>query len=182
MLTQFKATNHRRYKDGDKNVDDRALPPADFAPLFARFQFSIDAAASEANTKLPRFWTAKTNGLKHSWANERVYCNPPYSSIRPWIIKAWNETDCPLIVMLLPANRTEQSFWQELIEPMRDRPGSPLRTEFLRDRIRFLKSGAASIRPNERPPFGCCLCIWDRAKPAAMNPFVTNPLNIPGIT
>lgn len=32
--------------------------------------------------------------------------------------------------MLLPANRTEQGWWQRHVEP------------------------------NERPPFGCCLVIW----------------------
>ena len=35
-----------------------------------------------------------------------------------------------------------------------------LRVEFLPGRIRFLQLGATEIKPNERPPFGCCLLIW----------------------
>lgn len=99
-------------------------------------------------------------GLSASWRGERVYCNPPYSDIRPWIEKAWGELEAQLVVMLLPANRTEQRWWQDLIEPRRDRSGSPLRTEFLPGRLRFLKPEADEIKPNERPPFGCVLCIW----------------------
>lgn len=60
--------------------------------------------------------------------------------------------------MLLPANRTEQGWWQRHIEPYR-RAGS-LEVEFLKGRMRFLKPGQTEIKPNERPPFGCCLVIW----------------------
>ena len=62
--------------------------------------------------------------------------------------------------MLLPANRTEQGWWQDLVEPhLRDRR-SDFRVEFLRGRLRFINSGDTKIRPNQRPPFGCCLLIW----------------------
>ena len=80
------------------------------------------------------------------------------------MLKAWREwtaADPPaLIVMLLPANRPEQQWWQGLVEPYRDRPGSPLRCEFLPGRMRFAARGANGIGPNERPPFSCCLLIW----------------------
>ncbi len=173
-LVGFKAINHPRYRGSRPDVDDRALPPEDFAKLQLRFGFTIDVCASMENAKLPRYVTAKQDGLKTNWGGERVYCNPPYSKIAPWMAKAWQETTCPLAVMLLPANRTEQGFWQDFVEPFRDRAGSPLRVEFLTGRFRFLKSGQASIRPNERPPFGCCLCIWERALPAALG----NPMGI----
>ncbi len=180
MFAGFKVQNHpqqHRHRPANDVVDDRALPPSDFALLHQRFGFSIDVAASQANTKLPRFYSRAVSGLQASWANERVYCNPPYSSIRPWVVKAWDSNN-PLSVLLLPANRTEQGWWHDLIEPMRDRPGSPLRVEFLRDRIRFIKRGKVSIGPNERPPFGCCLCIWERPLPLAMHPKENNPLGL----
>lgn len=69
-------------------------------------------------------------------------------------------TACPVIVLLLPANRTEQRWWQDGIEPFRDRPHGPLRTEFIRGRTRFIAAGDTEIKPNARPPFGCVLCIW----------------------
>lgn len=173
-LVGFKAQNHPQQVRGlgaKDHVDDRALPADEFAKLQDRFRFTVDAAASPNNAKLPMFWTAKNSGLSASWGGARVYCNPPYSHVRPWIEKAWAEATCPLAVLLLPANRTEQLFWQDLIEPRRDRVGSPLRVEFLRGRYRFLKPGQVEVQPNERPPFGCCLCIWDRAS----QPEVTHP-------
>ncbi|MEP3481646.1 MAG: DNA N-6-adenine-methyltransferase [Fuerstiella sp.] len=136
----------------------------DFAKLNERFGFTVDAASSIANRKLDRHWTEETNGLEQSWAGERVYCNPPFSLIAPWVEKAWNERMADLIVMLLPANRTEQGWWQTGIEPHRDQMGSVLTVEFMRGRLRFLKPGQTEIKPNERPPFGCVLCIWRWAK------------------
>jgi phage N-6-adenine-methyltransferase len=147
-------------------VDDRATAPEVFGPLNQRFGFSIDVAASTENTKLPRYYDRFDDGLAQTWAGESVWCNPPYSDIRSWIEKAHSEWDwssprrkgAELIVMLLPANRTEQGWWQDLIEPYR--LTSQIRVEFLRGRMRFIKPGADSIGPNERPPFGVCLVIW----------------------
>jgi phage N-6-adenine-methyltransferase len=164
MLVGFKANNHPQQNPKD-GVDDRALPDGEFHVLNQRFRFTVDAAASPRNARLPRFWTKETDGLAQPWVGERIWCNPPYSQIRPWVEKAWAETGASLVVMLLPANRTEQTWWQDLIEPYRDRAGYPLRVEFLPGRLRFLKPGQPMIGPNERPPFGCCLCIWNRTTP-----------------
>ncbi len=32
--------------------------------------------------------------------------------------------------------------------------------EFLPGRMRFIKGGELDTKPNDRPPFGCCLLIW----------------------
>lgn len=162
-LVGFKAQNHPQQQPKD-TVDDRAIKMADFLPLHERFRFTIDAAASPTNARLPRFWTLEDDALSQSWAGERVWCNPPYSDIAPWVNKAWAEAEhAEVIVMLLPANRTEQVWWQEMVEPYRDRPGSPLRTEFFRGRLRFIAHDATEVGMNERPPFGCCLLIWNEA-------------------
>lgn len=164
MLVGFKSQNHpqqTRYKGSNPDVDDRALPPADFVKLDSRFRFTVDAASSIENRKCERHWTVSENGLEQSWLGERVYCNPPYSDIMPWIRKAWSERGAEIAVLLLPANRTEQKWWQEGIEPFRDRAGSVLTVEFMQGRLRFLKRGQVSIQPNERPPFGNVLCIWN---------------------
>ena len=126
------------------------------------FSRQTSAAATAGNARLRRFWTAEDDGLRQPWAGERVWVNPPYSypNIPRWIRKAWAEADATLIVMLVPANRTEQTWWQAAVEPYRDRPGTGLRTEFMPGRPRFIQPGDTAIRPGDRPPFGICLLIW----------------------
>lgn len=163
-LVKRAARNHPQQvgtRGADPDVDDRAIHPLDWQPLNDRFGFTVDVAAAAHNARCERFYDVTSDGLAQSWACESVWCNPPYSAIAPWVRKAWAEhaTTCS-IVMLLPANRPEQRWWQLMVEPFRDRVGSPLTVEFLPDRMRFLKAGQTAIGPNERPPFGCCLLIW----------------------
>jgi len=159
-LVGFHARNHRQQvskRGPNPDVDDRATTFEDFYPLHERFEFTIDVAASAHNAKLPRFYSLEEDGLAQDWSGERVWCNPPYSNIEPWVEKA-HGGGAELVVMLLPANRTEQGWWQRHVEPYR-RAGS-LTVEFLAGRMRFLKPGQSEIKPNERPPFGCCLVIF----------------------
>lgn len=190
-LTGFRAGNHPQQtgKRGPKDaIDDRGTDPALFAELDARFQFTLDVAASAANAKCERYYSIEDDGLEQSWAAERVWCNPPYSDLRAWVHKAWDEWNAwrpnmrerqwqhvgpELIVMLVPASRCEQAWWQDYVEPFRDgrRLTEPaLRTEFLRGRRRFVRPGAEAIGPNERPPFGSCLLIWERENKRGQTP------------
>jgi phage N-6-adenine-methyltransferase len=174
-MVGYRAENHPQQtgKRGARDdVDDRGTAPAFFASLEERFGgFTLDVAAAERNAKCPRYFTVEDDGLTQPWRG-RVWCNPPYSDCGAWVKKAWSEwnaEDTPptqhllvpqLIVMLLPANRVEQGWWQDLVEPYRDRPGSPLRVEFLRGRMRFDRPGWTPGPKGDRPPFGCCLLIW----------------------
>jgi phage N-6-adenine-methyltransferase len=166
----FRARNHPQQvamRGARSEVDDRATPAEVFRPLNDRFRFTLDACATAENAKCERFWTVADDGLTRPWTGERVWCNPPYShpNLERWLHKAWAEwsRDTELIVMLVPANRTEQGWWQRMVEPFRDDPDGYLRTEFLPGRIRFLAPGQSVTKPNERPPFGCCLLIWEAA-------------------
>jgi len=168
-LVGFKAQNHAqqtRRRGPRPEVDDRATTPEVFSPLHERFRFTVDAAALPHNAKLPRFWTPADDGLAQDWSGERVWCNPPYSDIEPWVVKANEEFarigGPELVVMLLPANRTEQGWWQRHVEHRRDTPGG-VRVEFLPGRMRFIRAGASEVGPNERPPFGVCLLIWGKS-------------------
>jgi phage N-6-adenine-methyltransferase len=160
-------------------VDDYATPWELFDLLHERFRFTVDVAATPANARLPHFWTKEDDALARRWGHERVWCNPPFSTIDPWVAKAWQEFNagCELIVMLLPANRTEQPWWQQWIEPHRDRTLGVLSVEFLPGRPRFTGPARDQQASNdnlfgeresitdahlERPPFGCCLLIWRR--------------------
>lgn len=168
-LIGYRSANHPQQvaKRGARpEIDDRAIRDKDFVPLHEWYRFTIDAAASDSNAKLLRYWTREENALFQSWAGERVWCNPPYSDIESWIGKAWDEwtktsiADRPeLIVMLLPANRTEQGWWQTLVEPHRDRRNG-FGVKFLSGRMRFDRPNAVIGPKGDRPPFGSCLLIW----------------------
>lgn len=164
-LVGFAAKNHPqqvRTNGADVAVDDRGTHPDDFARWDARFGgFTLDAAAEAHNAKCAHWYGPADNGLKLPWTGERVWCNPPYSGLQAWVSKAWSEWPGTRgIVTLLPANRCEQPWWQQRIEAVRDRPGSPLRIEFLPGRLRFERPGVEIGPKGDRPPFGCCLAIW----------------------
>ena len=146
----------------DEVTDDRQTHPRPFADLDERHgPFTLDVAAAAHNTQCERYFDVDANGLEQDWSGERVWCNPPYSDIAPWVRKAWaSYVDTLGISMLLPASRTEQQWWQLMVEPFRDRQHSPLVTEFLPGRMHFLRPGQTAVGPGERPPFGCVLLVW----------------------
>lgn len=158
-LVAFKARNHPQ-QQAKASVDDRMVPDEWFAELDARFRFTVDAAATAQNARCARYFTRETDGLEQSWEGERVWCNPPYSNIRPWVEKAIQRR-AEIAVLLLPANRTEQAWWQDVIEP--SRLDGRARVEFLRHRRRFVVPPDETIQPNQRPPFGLCLVILEKA-------------------
>jgi len=166
-LVGFKITNHPQQvaKRGAKDtVDERITPAWLFDQLNERFDFTLDVAANATNAKTAAFYDLQSDGLSRPWAPHRVWCNPPYSNLGAWVSKAHAELEsgCPLIVMLLPANRTEQVWWQDLVEPHRDRPGSIIRTEFLRRRFNFGVPGNEEGKFHSSPPFGCVVLTFQK--------------------
>lgn len=181
--------------------DVRETPPELFARLHARHRFTLDGAANHANALCDRYCTEQGTWAKLSvpnkvsdlhglspgaWKGYRVFCNPPYTMIPKFVEQAWSE-QAELVVMLVPATRTEQPWWQEMIEPYRDAaledfvgPGnwSMLRVAFLSGRTHFLENGGPIYRRNKdgtfyadkktgekvrsAPKFGCCTLTWMR--------------------
>lgn len=166
-IAGFRSSNHPQQtakRGAQDDVDDRGTDPDFIASLEARFgPFTLDVAAAPHNAKAPRFYTREDDGLTQPWQSVLVWCNPPYSDCGAWVRKAWDEWrvgNPRQIVMLLPANRVEQGWWQDHVEPYRDRLHSPLRVEFLRGRMRFDRPGWTPGPKGDRPPFGCALLIW----------------------
>jgi phage N-6-adenine-methyltransferase len=143
------------------DVDDRRTPPdllAECMSLARVSMFDLDVAANDDNAVAPRWHTLADSGLDASWTG-RVWCNPPYSDIRPWVEKAdASQLECERIAMLLPANRTEQAWWQDIIEP--ERHLRHLEVYFLRGRRRFDRPGWIAPTKGDRPPFGLALIVW----------------------
>ena len=174
-LVGFVAQNHPQQTVKDA-VDDRGTNAEFFAKMTERFgPFDLDVAAAPHNAKCERYYTTVEDGLHREWDARRVWCNPPYSNIGRWVEKAWVQwrlqDRLTRIVMLLPANRTEQKWWQEHVEPFRDGreyrqcgsvsiPAHQFHVEFLPGRMRFDRPGVVVGPKGDRPPFGCCLLIW----------------------
>jgi phage N-6-adenine-methyltransferase len=135
--------------------DERWTPPDLFEKWDSIFHFTIDVAADKNNKKCERFYDKEVNGLAQSWSGEVVWCNPPYSNLDSWVQKAHEETEAT-ICMLIPANRTEQKFWQKYIEPYRDN-GGRLTTHFIEKRIQFIHPEKGKMGA---PMFGCVMLVW----------------------
>ncbi|HBH6877441.1 TPA: DNA methylase [Escherichia coli] len=79
-------------------------PPLLFKNLHQEFGLTLDGAATEHDALLPRFTDDIHN---QSWVGEKVFCNPPYSDIPSFLVKA-SESD--LAVFLIP-HRANTSYW-----------------------------------------------------------------------
>ena len=95
--------------------DMRRTPQDFFDRLDREFHFTLDAAAGheEGMHKCERYFTLDDDALQQSWATESaVFCNPPYSGIRPWIEKAYEESERHRIpVVLIVPSSTGLRWW-----------------------------------------------------------------------
>lgn len=145
--------------------------------------FDLDAAACIEAHHAPKWIGAPTmtnaeiakaagcvglDGLVWPWFGS-VWCNPPFDDLGAWVARAWTEAWSPRvesIVMLVPANRTEQPWWQQHVEPHRDRRASPrtpsLTSRFIGRRVNFGGPGSPTKVLKRGAKFGCALLIWRR--------------------
>ena len=94
---------------------DYATPWALYEMLDRQFSFTVDACAVRSNTKHPRFWSPKENGLAQSWEGETVFCNPPYGEQLPWWVSRAKQAaamERAIACLVLPA-RVGTSWWRE---------------------------------------------------------------------
>lgn len=93
--------------------------------------FDLDPCADELSCWGEKFFTKKDDGLLQLW-HGRVFCNPPWSNVAPWVEKAWQELvafRALSVTFLLPDNRHGTPWWQTWIEPYRDSRAPSLRIE-----------------------------------------------------
>ena len=89
------------------------------------------------------------DGLKLDWNGRRVFCNPPWDTIMPWVEKAFASK--ALTVFLLPA-RTDTA-WFHLLKDS----GAEIR--LFRKRVHFLRDG---IGGNKAPTDGTMVAVVRR--------------------
>ena len=94
--------------------------------------FDLDVAASEDNVAF-NFYNEEKDGLQQNWWSVGwTWCNPPYKDIRPWVQKAWEESqqNKAKIAMLIPAS-VGANWWKEWVH-------DKAHTLFLNGRITFV--------------------------------------------
>lgn len=148
--------HHPRRKSDRGSSDERATPQDFFNVCDDEFCFSVDAAANKRNAKVDRFWDKKTNGLDQSWKGERVWCNPPYSDIGPWVKKA-SQFEATIAVLLVPV-WTDRKWFQALCDPQH-RTSHYVDVRFLPGRLKFGMPGKKK-QETSGAPFPCMLLIF----------------------
>jgi len=128
----------------DKGCDTFNTPDFLFKQLNNTFAFTVDAACSSNNAKLKKRFAHDEGfcGLKESWSQERVFCNPPFSQKKDWIIKAHDEVtnnDCYFVAMILPLNcMSTEVFFDYVI-------GNGYQCEILKKRVQFLNDKTKKV-------------------------------------
>jgi len=137
-------------------------------------KFDLDPAACAESHWAPQWYSKDHDGLLMPWFGH-VFVNPPFTDCERWVQRAWGsakEPEVKSVTMLLPGGRTEQPWWQTLIEPYRDgreyamQPWR-LTTHFLKGRTRFGFPGNPLGVGVGSPPFVCVLVVFTRLSPAA---------------
>ena len=127
--------------------DEWATPDDIYEILNEEFHFNLDPCANEHNHKCEKFFDIEVDGLKQNWGGHRVFVNPPYSQIKHWVKKAWEESTKPntIVVMLIPA-RTDTRYFHEYI--------------YHRSEIRFLKGRLKFGESKNSAPFPSMVAIF----------------------
>jgi phage N-6-adenine-methyltransferase len=113
-----------------------------FDYLDLEFDFTLDPCCVEATAKCALFYTPETDGLAQSWANHRVFMNPPYGpDIYVWMEKAYNEcrNNGALVVCFVPA-RVDTNWWHNFAAKATD-------IRFPKGRVKFAGADANAPFP-----------------------------------
>lgn len=91
-------------------------PPAFFDVINSEFAFQLDAAASDSNALCGDYFTEKQDALVQEWNARKVYLNPPYSLIGPFVKKAYEECQAQhnTVVVLIPTY-SDPKYWRDYV-------------------------------------------------------------------
>lgn len=131
------------------NSNEWETPQHIFDSLNEEFKFTIDVAATSANTKCERFYSKEDDALNKDWAEETVFMNPPYGrEIGKWVKKAWLESHKHniTVVMLIPA-RTDTTYFQDFC---------------LKGEVRYLRGRLKFSNSKNSAPFPSAIVIFRR--------------------
>lgn len=114
-----------------------------------KISFTLDPCATPESAKAPKYYTIHDNGLAQDWSGEVVFCNPPYSDLKEWIIKCAN-SGALLVAALVPV-RFDTAVFHDVVL------GSACDLLMVRGRVKF----GNALHP---APFPSVVIIWRDGK------------------
>ncbi|HEQ3535093.1 TPA: phage N-6-adenine-methyltransferase [Vibrio parahaemolyticus] len=154
-------------RTGVKLQDLWQTPPEIFNQLNQEFQFALDAAAESETALCANFFTEQEDALSQNWGNQTVFCNPPYSQLKAFARKGYEESrKGAKVVMLVPARTDTQAFHDYF---------SKGEVRFIKGRLKFLQNGEAQ----NTAPFPSMICVMGRDVEPKMVTVEQNCLSTP---
>jgi site-specific DNA-methyltransferase (adenine-specific) len=127
--------------------EEWATPSDFFAELDKEFHFTLDPCATRRNAKCNRFFTRLEDGLRQDWANEVVFCNPPYGKrIRDWARKCYEASRAGATVVMIAHSRTDTRWFHEWV--------------YQRAELRFVKGRLRFRNGKQSAPFPTLIAIF----------------------
>lgn len=117
---------------GTRDSDNYATPHVFYEKVNKEFIFDFDPCPLRATF----------NGLETEWIGN-IYCNPPYSNIKPFIEKGIKEIkigNAKKVVYLIPI-RSDTGYWHDLIIP------NAKEIRYIRGRLNFNDSKSPAPFP-----------------------------------
>ena len=129
--------------DKDKQVlfsslkDEWNTPQSLYNKLDEEFNFNFDPCPENY----------KVDGLTIEW-KERNFINPPYSKVKDWIRKGYEESIKGRLCVFLVASRTDTKWFHEYVLP------------YAKD-VRFIKGRLKFSEYKTNAPFPSCIIVFD---------------------
>lgn len=141
-------------------TDEWETPQDLFDRLDEEFCFGVDVCATEDNAKCLVYLgpgaRAKhfRDGLGCQWSTISAnWMNPPYSNIRAWVQKAWDESERGATVVCLVPARVDTKWWSIFWDHDNHRPRRG------KDQVRFIKGRLKFVGAEHSAPFPSAIVV-----------------------
>lgn len=158
-----------RVNDDDPEKNERYTRKKLREALQHRFRFQVDAfghPGAPMSQLIGAWYTKADNAYRQDFKKRRTFFQPPWDQIAEAVAFIHGQADkgMPLGVLLMPANRGEQPYWHQYIEPYRpDRGGSGVRLEMIEGRENYGNPDDPEGDDPDNHGIGMpsCLVIWE---------------------
>lgn len=147
--------NKEVFSRTENSRDDWETPKGFFDLLDKEFRFTLDPCADAFNKKCGNFYSTLMNGLTRNWQWQTVFVNPPFSNIKEWVRKCYEEgrKERTIVVLILPS-RTDTIYWHKYIMKSYE-------IRFCKGRVNFLQNGKL---PKHGSTFPLSIVVFKRHK------------------